>query len=198
MKIGSNCIFLCLLFLLAGVLLAPGGLAGVAPPAQNHSHDQHPAPATSVQQSHSGHQHQHETGTVHEDHLERIAAFKKTVPEDYRIMERTPVIDSQESVFSGRKAYVLHCAGCHGSLGRGDGAKAGKVKIPPADFLDFKHSEQYGPGEKYWLIVKGSKSLGMPAHPDVPPKDVWHMVNYILALQAKVKSEGYDKPPHIH
>jgi mono/diheme cytochrome c family protein len=127
-----------------------------------------------------------------------MTAFKKTVPEDYRIMERTPVFDSKESLFSGRKLYMTHCAVCHGSLGRGDGPGAAGMKTPPADFLDFEHSAHYGPGEKYWLIAKGSKNMGMPAHPKVPPKDVWHMVNYILALQAKVKSEGYDKPPHKH
>jgi hypothetical protein len=38
----------------------------------------------------------------------------------------------------------------------------------------------------------------MTGFPKMPPKDVWHLVNYILALQAKVKTEGYDKPPHGH
>ena len=198
MKKGSNRSFICLLFLVAGVLLLPGGIASAAQYAQNHSHDQHSSPASPVQQSQSGHQHQHDSGAVHDDHMALMAAFKKTVPEDYRIMERTPVIDSQESVFNGRKSYMLHCAVCHGSLGRGDGPQAAGMKIPPADFLDFEHSAHYGPGEKYWLIAKGSRSLGMPAHPTVTPKEIWNMVNYILALQAKVKSEGYDKPPHIH
>jgi mono/diheme cytochrome c family protein len=93
---------------------------------------------------------------------------------------------------------MFHCAVCHGSGGRGDGPGAAGLKTPPADFLDFEHSAHYGSGEKYWIIAKGSKNLGMPAHPQVPPKDLWHMVNYIMALQNKVKSEGYDKPPHKH
>lgn len=199
MKIASNIWFSLVLLLLAGILLLPAGIASAAQHAQNHSHEQHPTPASTVQQSHSGHQHQHDSGAVvHDGHMALMAAFKKTVPEDYRIMERTPVIDSQESVFNGRKSYMLHCAVCHGSLGRGDGPQAAGMKVPPADFLDFEHSAHYGPGEKYWLIAKGSSSLGMPAHPTVTPKEIWNMVNYILALQAKVKSEGYDKPPHIH
>lgn len=198
MKIASNIWFSLVLLLLAGILLLPAGIASAAQHAQNHSHEQHPTPASTVQQSHSGHQHQHDSGAVHDGHMALMAAFKKTVPEDYRIMERTPVIDSQESVFNGRKSYMLHCAVCHGSLGRGDGPQAAGMKVPPADFLDFEHSAHYEPGEKYWLIAKGSSSLGMPAHPTVTPKEIWNMVNYILALQAKVKSEGYDKPPHIH
>ncbi|HEX9833402.1 MAG TPA: cytochrome c [Mycobacterium sp.] len=130
--------------------------------------------------------------------MAQMEAFKKTVPEDYRIMERTPVIDDQQSLLRGRSLYMLHCAVCHGSLGRGDGPGAAGMKTPPADFLDMEHSAHYGPGVKYWLIAKGSKSLGMPGHHKVPPRDIWHMVNYILALQNKVKSEGYDKPPHKH
>lgn len=124
--------------------------------------------------------------------------FKETVPEDYRIMERTPIIDNQDSLLRGRHLYAMHCANCHGRLGRGDGPAAAEMKTNPADFLDFAHSQQYGPGEKYWLIAKGSKELGMPGFSQLSPEDIWHMVNYILALQAKVKSEGYDSPPHKH
>lgn len=189
-------------FLTRGLLCAamfPALVLSVASAATNHDHGHaqkpaeqpaaKPAPAT---------QHDHGNHGEHGGHMALIAAFKKTVPEDYRIMERTPVIDSQESLLAGRKLYMTYCAVCHGTLGRGDGPGAAGLKIPPADFLDFSHSAHFGPGEKYWLIARGSKNLGMPAHAKVAPKDVWHMVNYILALQAKVKSEGYDSPPHKH
>lgn len=72
------------------------------------------------------------------------------------------------------------------------------MTAPFADFLDFAHSALFAPGGKYWLIAKGNPQVGMPGHPKLPPRDIWHLVNYILALQAKVKSEGYDSPPHKH
>ncbi|WP_305042799.1 c-type cytochrome [Geoalkalibacter sp.] len=152
------------------------------------------APVSSTAQNHDHHDHH----AYHQDAATGAATFKESVPEEYRIMERTPVIASQESLLRGRHLYATHCAGCHGRLGRGDGPAAATMKKPPADFLDFAHSEQYRPGEKYWLIAKGSTELGMPGFPQVSPEDVWHMVNYILALQAKVKAEGYDSPPHKH
>lgn len=167
--------------LLLGMLSAPGWVAG----AGGHAHgpaQQQSQPEIKPHGGDAGH----------------VAAFLEKVPEDYRIMERTPVIDTLESLLSGRKLYMVHCAVCHGSLGRGDGPGAAGMKTPPADFLDFAHSALYPPGVKYWLIAKGDRQVGMPGFPKLAPKEIWHMVNYLLALQAKVKSEGYDSPPHKH
>lgn len=136
------------------------------------------------------------SGKLPEDAPKPVVAFWKRVPEDYRIMERTPVIDTQQSLLNGRKQFLLHCASCHGTLGRGDGPRAPGMKPAPADFLNFSYSAYFPPGVKYWLIAKGDKGLGMPGQPKLVPRDIWDMVNYILALQAKVKSEGYDQAPH--
>lgn len=176
------------------VFAAAGRAAEHAHEAHARPREQTPAPqppAVENRHDHGGH-------AGHVSGQSAIAAFRKTVPEDYRIMERTPVIDSQESLLRGRKLFMLHCTSCHGALGRGDGSSAAGLKPAPADFLDFAHSAQYGPGLKYWLIAKGSGALGMPGQPKLPPRDVWHLVNYILTMQAKVRSEGYDMAPHKH
>lgn len=164
--------------LLLGVLFSSSGWAA-GPKGHDHGPLPSPSPGQLPDQAH-GH----------------VAAFWKKVPEDYRIMDRTPVIDSRESLLAGRKLYVANCSVCHGSLGRGDGPGAAGLKTPPADFLDFAHSDLYPPGVKYWLIAKGDRQVGMPGFPKLAPKEIWHMVNYLLALQAKVKSEGYDSAPH--
>ncbi len=179
--------FICWLGLAAWVGFGWVGTATGAGGPGTSSHVHAPAPLSD-----------HAAGRVPEVAPKAVANFWKKVPEDYRIMERTPVIDSRESLLAGRKLYVAHCAVCHGSLGRGDGPGAGGLKTPPADFLDFAHSALYPPGVKYWLIAKGDKGLGMPGNPKLAPKEIWHLVNYLLALQAKVKSEGYDGPPHKH
>lgn len=171
---------LCLALLLLAALVPSS--AGAAGPK---GHDHGPLPTPSV-------------GQLPDQAPGQVTAFWNQVPEDYRIMERTPVIDSRGSLLAGRKLYVAHCAVCHGSLGRGDGPGAAGLKTPPADFLDFAHSALYPPGVKYWLIAKGDRQVGMPGFPKLAPKEIWHMVNYLLALQAQVKSEGYDGPPHKH
>lgn len=172
---------------------AHGPAGHQAEPAQHHG--QH---SQTGQTGQTGLNEKHDKHEQHDAHMAAMSAFTASVPEEYRIMDRTPVIDSQESLLNGRKLFVQHCAVCHGRLGRGDGPGAAGLPNPPADFLDFAHSAHYGPGEKYWIIANGSADLGMPAHPQLAPKEVWHLVNYILALQAKVKEEGYDSPPHKH
>jgi cytochrome c len=176
------------LILLAETVITTGIIAHSASLAWAHGQEQHAEAA--------GHGQEH--AQAYDGHMTTMTAFTDSVPEEYRIMERTPVIDSQESLLAGRKLYMIHCAVCHGSQGRGDGPGAAGLPTPPADFLDFAHSAHYRPGEKYWLIAKGNGTLGMPAHPQLAPRDIWNVVNYILALQAKVKSEGYDSPPHKH
>jgi mono/diheme cytochrome c family protein len=190
-----------LLLVMGGALLLAGAAVGAAPQGRVPSAEPPHRQAQAAQQHSPGQPMQHAGETLQAERRAFLAAFKKAVPEEYRIMERTPVIDDRESLLRGRSLYMSDCAVCHGPLGRGDGPGAAGMKMPPPDFLDFEHSAQYGPGEKYWIIARGSKKNAqgsMTGFPKMPPKDVWHLVNYILALQAKVKAEGYDKPPHGH
>lgn len=145
--------------------------------------------ATPVLASGSGHHH-HDEGAS--DHMQSMMAVKKDIPEEYLIMERTPILPGEESLQQGQKLFLQNCSVCHGEDGKGKGAAAAALKTPPANFLDKTHSAMYGPGEKYWIIGNGSGETGMPAFPQLTPIDRWHLVNYIFHLQENESSEALD------
>lgn len=151
-----------LLFLFASALTGPAGLRGIA---WAHGGEQHGAGKTS-------------------EHMAAMHRLKEKIPEEYRLMDRTPVTPTQKSLAQGKELYLKHCAACHGAGGKGDGPAAAGMNPPPANFLDLDHSATYGPDEKYWIISNGSPETGMPGFSDqMGLLDRWHLVNHILNLQ---------------
>ena len=149
------------LVLITAVLAGPAGMKGVAW-AQGMEHGAGKADA----------------------HMEAMHRLKEKIPEEYRVMDRTPVAPTQQSLARGKELYLKHCAACHGKGGKGDGPAAAGMNPPPANFLDLDHSATYGPGEKYWLIGNGSPETGMPGFAaQLGTLDRWHLVNHILSLQ---------------
>lgn len=125
----------------------------------------------------------HGEETASSEHMQEMMALKKKVPEEYQIMERTPVFPDSSSLERGTQLYTESCASCHGKNGNGQGPLANSLPTPPANFLDKKYGDFYNPGEKYWIIGNGSQVTGMPAFGKLSPADRWHLVNYILSLQ---------------
>jgi len=145
----------------------------------------------------------HEMGHHHDDedmaeHMRAMMEVKKDIPEDYRIMERTPMLPDKESLATGQRLYQHNCSVCHGEKGDGQGPAAAGLKTPPANFLDLDHSAIYGPGEKFWIIGHGNPKTGMPAFPLLKPVDRWHLVNYILQLQQQGAGEAEHEHHHEH
>jgi FtsP/CotA-like multicopper oxidase with cupredoxin domain len=118
-------------------------------------------------------------------HMQAMMVIKDEIPEEYSLMERTPILPDKDSLKRGQKLYQQHCVVCHGKEGRGDGPAAKSMDPPPANFLDREHSAIYGPGEKFWIIGQGTEKTGMPAFDQIGAKDRWNLVNYILELQKK-------------
>lgn len=129
-------------------------------------------------------------------HMKEMYALKDTIPEEYRIMVRTPILPDEESLQRGQKLYEQSCVVCHGTAGDGKGPAAAAMSTPPANFLDKKHSAIYGPGEKYWIIGNGSGKTGMPEFPKIDSIDRWHLVNYILHLQQEGATETKEHGHH--
>lgn len=124
-------------------------------------------------------------------HMQTMMQVKERIPEEYRIMDRTPVSPTPQSLASGRELFARHCAVCHGQDGKGDGPAAAAMDPRPANFLELDHSAIYGPGEKYWLIGNGSGETGMPAFDKLGPAERWDLVNFILSLQGKEPKRGH-------
>jgi mono/diheme cytochrome c family protein len=123
-------------------------------------------------------------------------ALKERIPEDYQVMERTPIIPDEESLKAGASLFSQQCAVCHGEQGRGDGLAAKGLSEKPANFLDREHSAIYGPGEKFWIIGNGSGETGMPAFPGLSLVDRWNLVNRIYQLQGD--KADIEKRDHHH
>lgn len=130
-----------------------------------------------------GHE-QHMSAEEMQMHMQQMMALKQQVPEEYRIMDRTPIAPDAPSLKHADQLYQQFCAACHGSDGDGDGPAAASMEPAPANFHDLDHSKIYGPGEKYWIIGNGSGKTGMPGFADeLKPKDRWDLVNYIYQMQ---------------
>jgi len=147
--------------------------------------------ATSLSALASGQGDHHHTEKMSE-HTQSMLAVKESIPEEYQIMERVPVLPTEESLQKGKKLFSQNCSVCHGEKGDGSGPAAAALKTPPANFLEMQHSAMYGPGEKYWIIGNGSGETGMPAFPQLTPLDRWHLVNHIFHLQESESSEVLD------
>jgi cytochrome c len=141
----------------------------------------------------------HDTGghghSKHDTHRQEMSRVQERVPEEYRIMDRTPMTPHMSSLRRGGELFKKHCAACHGLKGEGDGPAAAGLKSPPASFRDLAHSDLFGPGEKYWIIKEGFSEAGMPGfEKEIGPADRWHVVNYIYFLQRPVRrqTQGHD------
>lgn len=140
----------------------------------------------SVMASGDGHHHHEEEMS---DHMKLMLEVKDGVPEDYQIMERVPILPTEESLQKGKALFDQNCSVCHGEKGDGKGLAASSLNPPPANFLDQEHSGIYGPGEKYWIIGNGTQKTGMPAFSQFSPSQRWHLVNHILQLQEEKQSK---------
>lgn len=123
------------------------------------------------------------------DHMQLMLEVKKGIPEEYRIMERTPVVPDGKSLQQGQQLFQDNCVVCHGEKADGKGPAAAALETPPANFLDKKHSAMYGPGEKYWIITNGSGKTGMPGFSLLTPIQRWQLVNYIFHLQEGTEAD---------
>nr|WP_287410226.1 cytochrome c [Pseudodesulfovibrio sp.] len=122
-------------------------------------------------------------GLNHEEptkHASAMMRTQKAIPNEYKVMDRTPVTPDVASIEKGKALFNENCSMCHGEKGDGKGELISDMELSIASFRDKKHSEMYGPGEKYWIIQNGVDALEMPAFPEFSPEERWALVNYII------------------
>ena len=81
---------------------------------------------------------------------------------------------------TAERSYELHCLGCHGKNGDGQG-EAGKILNPsPRNFTNCKFHKKRKDGELFWVIKNGSAGTGMvsliPAA--INEEEAWTIINY--------------------
>ncbi len=90
---------------------------------------------------------------------------------------KNPVKSDAVSIKDGKTLYIKNCQSCHGDNGKGDGTKAGNLKITCGDFTaaDFKKKTD---AELYFKITKGRKP--MPTFDKkLSDNERWSVINYI-------------------
>ena len=105
------------------------------------------------------------------------------IPVEY-VNRTNPLPPTQAETDAGGRLYTARCAGCHGSLGTGDGEFGRDLTLPPAvlaAMVDQPYSvDQY----LFWSISEGGLRSGsqMPAFKStLTSREIWQVVQYMRA-----------------
>jgi mono/diheme cytochrome c family protein len=99
---------------------------------------------------------------------------------------------SPESVARGKEIYGTYCAMCHGAEGRGDGAMAAKLAVPPPDLTT--STARRSDGYLYATIRNGG--VIMPSQGSrIDEQDRWAVVNFLRGIQAG--PTAVEAPPEL-
>ena len=99
-----------------------------------------------------------------------------------------PAAGTPESAAAGAAAYAAHCAACHGSTGRGDGALAAAAAAygpRPSNLADPTWQHGGSDGEIFVAIRDGiGPDFAMDAFGDrLAEADLWNLVNFLRSLR---------------
>ncbi len=91
-----------------------------------------------------------------------------------------------------RSLYAQTCAGCHGSLGLGDGSQGAGLEPPPTNFHDRGRARHRSPYSLYNTITLGVEGTAMPAFHNLSPHERWSLAFYVgrLAMDARTIKQG--------
>jgi high-affinity iron transporter len=100
------------------------------------------------------------------------------------------------SLARGAEIYQANCAGCHGAVGRGDGALAAGLDPRPANLADGAALRDVSPLDYYRRISIGTVGTAMPAFEGrLPAEDRWAAALYASIL--RVPAPRGDVPPAL-
>ena len=115
-----------------------------------------------------------------------------------------PTAGTRESVAAGAAAYATHCAACHGSTGRGDGALAAAAAAygpRPSNLADPTWQHGGSDGEIFVAIRDGiGPDRAMDAFRDrLATSDRWNLVNFLRSLRLRIFALRYrlSFPPRV-
>ena len=89
-----------------------------------------------------------------------------------------PSHTSADEVVAGYCAYETHCVACHGAAGVAREAWVSGMEPQPPYLLDA--TEQFTPGELFWIVKNGIKMTGMPAWgSSMSDRQMWNIVAWL-------------------
>jgi len=85
--------------------------------------------------------------------------------------DTTPAVAEQTPLEQGEELYISYCGICHGDDGKGDGAMASQLKIPPSDLTTIRaRRDGTFPKEELHEIISGGQQVPGHGEGDMP---VW-------------------------
>jgi putative copper export protein/mono/diheme cytochrome c family protein len=85
------------------------------------------------------------------------------------------------SIARGMTLFAAHCADCHGSGARGDGAQSLTTSVPPADLA--RHTALHSGGDMFAWLSNGTPSGAMPGFAAVLDASArWDLINMLRAF----------------
>jgi high-affinity iron transporter len=101
------------------------------------------------------------------------------------------------SLARGAEVYQANCAGCHGTLGRGDGPAAAGIEPKPTNLAHGPGLLDRSPLDFYRRITIGVVGTTMPSFElQLPAQDRWAAALYATLL--RLPSPSGDIPPELH
>jgi putative copper export protein/mono/diheme cytochrome c family protein len=112
----------------------------------------------------------------------------------------SPSAFASSSIVEGAALFGQNCVSCHGAGGRGDGALAKTLPVPPAD-LTAAHLWMHSDGELFWWVGHGmvtpENTQAMPGFADTLDEDqLWALIDYIRAHNAGYARHETASWPH--
>jgi len=89
-----------------------------------------------------------------------------------------PAADSAAVIAQGQALYQVHCIGCHGAEGRGDGPLAANLPVQPANFVE--HLGEHSDADLIANIVAGIPPVMPPAA--IREGEVENVLGYIWSM----------------
>src|SRR5215472_6627563 len=98
----------------------------------------------------------------------------------------------------GEDHFSDHCAGCHGSDGRGD-SEFGQQMYPPVPNLTSADIQHFSDGELFAIIQHGVRWTGMPAFESEHTADeTWNLVSFVRHLPSTPADTEHHEHEHGH
>ena len=97
--------------------------------------------------------------------------------------KKNPMAGNASAAAEGKKTFMMTCAPCHGTSGRGDGPAAAALNPKPANYTTKAISAE-SDGALFWKLSEGRGAM-VPFKSTYSEKQRWELITYIRTLQGK-------------